>query len=216
MSIAIATACWGIYWERFGVRFANSIAKLNRKPDETIVVGEVEVAPIWIDTPRPVSPVCQWDWFNEAVQHSTSEWVLCLGIDDEILPAGLDDLPLTGDVVSITGLENGEPWRADRDGWRNLLSITENPMRGGTIFRRDVFLRYPWRRMRLCDWAQWIEFKHAQLEVRFDETPRFIHHRHVHANSMRVIVESEREISHFKKRLRCGSVSHYNACNPRS
>lgn len=206
MSIAITTACWGNYWERFGIQFAESIAKMNRQPDETIVVGEIEIAPIWIDVQRPESLVFQWDWFNEAVKHSTAEWVVCLGVDDEMLPTGFDDLHLEGYVIAITGLENGSMWGPVEHEYPEMLWIDHNPMRGGTIFRREVFLRYPWRPVVWPDWAQWLEFNDAGVDVRFDYTPRFTHHRHSRANSMTPSAVGDQQIRDLKEQLLTNSM----------
>jgi len=182
--VTLCTAVWGDYWARFGRSYIAAIERMNPPPREVVIVSKepLEVS-AWIKQYRPQSDTPMGDWYNEAVEHATNEWVVCLGVDDTFLIDGLDGLALEGEAVAIGGIEHGAPWLPDESGYRDILTIPHNPMRGGVIFRRDTFLRFPWRRMRWSDWAQWLEFNHAGVDVRFDLRPRFHHRRHAGANS---------------------------------
>lgn len=203
MSIAIATASWNGYWERFGKEFSASLEDMNPWADEVIVVANHELdAPHWVRQVRARSLMPMWDWFNEAVEACQSEWVICPGADDTFMPCALCDLDLGGDVLAIAGNENGELWCAEEDEYQLMLDLPHNPMKGGVIFRRDVFLRFPWRRVCWPDWAQWLEFRHAGLDVRFDSTARFVHRRFDGAHSMKPTERGDVEIAELKNKLR--------------
>jgi hypothetical protein len=207
MNLAVCVASWGTYWDRFGSEFVASMESSSPRPSEVVIVADQEVViPEWIKSFRPRSATPMWDWFNEAVAHSESEYVWLLGVDDLLTSHGLIGLKLAGDAINVAGLEHDRVWVGTPQEYSGIIYRHGNPMLGGIILKRDVYLRIPWRRVIWSDWMQWIEINHAGLDVRFDRTPRMVHRRHPGAHSMKVSELGERQINEMKRML--GLVEH--------
>lgn len=150
-------------------------------PGEVVIVTDqqISVPSSWI-VKRPVSSIRMWDWFNEAVEHCTSEWIIVPGIDDIYFPNAFTDISLIGDVVFICLVHNGIAGHfPSLDEWRDrVLRLDSNPGWMPIICRRDAFLKYPWRRIIYPDWLQIIEFRYHELIISIDPTPRFTHRVH--------------------------------------
>lgn len=200
--VAFVTAAWGGYLEKFGREWIEAIARMNPRPKDVVIVSDHELdAPSWVRQFRPVSSVHNWDWFNEAVQHARAEWVVCVGIDDLFHSNGLARLKLEGDAVAFAHTHVGNLMAPTADGYAKIMERSDNPMYGGAVFRRDVFLRFPWRRVVFPDWYQWIEFRHAGVDVRCDPTPRFVWRRHKAAHSSNRHPRAMEQIVELKSRL---------------
>lgn len=184
-SVAFVTAAWGGYLEKFGRDWVAAIERMNPRPKDVVIVSKTELpnAPAWVRQFRPQSAVHNWDWFNEAVAHADAEWVVCVGIDDLFHANGLSRIRLDGDVVAFAHTHLGKLMAPTAEGYAGIIDRPDNPMYGGAAFRKDVFLRFPWRRVVYPDWYQWIEFRQAGTDVRCDPTPRFVWRRHREAHS---------------------------------
>lgn len=206
--ISLATASWGTYWSKFGEEFLAAIQSMDPLPAEVVLVTDAIVTShqSWLRVLQPVSNVPMWDWFNEAVAACRTEWIICVGVDDLWLPNGLFDLNLDGHAVQFAGLENGRLWEPKEHDYNQLHLIDNNPMAGGTVFRREVFLRHPWRRSVAADHLQWIELQNQGIVVRFDNRPRFNHRRHADAHSIAPLAESDLHVRQLKWWLRNGVV----------
>lgn len=206
--VAIATACWGSYWRRFGAAYVAAIEAMQPLPAEVVLVTRdaVEV-PAWWRVVEPQSPLPMWDWFNESVAACTTEYVLPSAIDDCLLPDGLAEFECAGDVISVGCITDGQPEPLPTaEDWEHLLDVERSAIWTASAFRREVFLRYPWRRVAYSDWMQWLELRHAGADIRFDRKPRFIHARHEGANSYLPSPFSDRQIREMKTLLATGLV----------
>lgn len=209
MTISFATACWGDYWEKFGTEFVASLAAMDPKPAEVVLVTDQDLyGPDWIRIVRPKSSVKMWDWFNEAVQACTSEWIMVGSVDDIMLPDGLADLTLTGDLVATACLQNGELETCPSpEHWERLLDLDQTAIWTGAVFRRELFLRYPWRRVAYSDWMQWLELRHAGASITFDRKPRFVHRRHEASHTAQPSEDGFQQIRTMKRWLAANLVT---------
>ena len=206
MSVAIITAVWGNYWERFGRQFQDSTAALNPAAAQIIVASPT---PLEVDPHVTVVPCEQlmWDSFSDAARAVTADWIWAVGIDDTYPTDALADLPTGCDVISVAGRRaDGIPWAADESGFRRILQIGHNPMQGSCIVRRDVWPLAPWRRVVWPDWMQWLEIRKLRLNVAFDRRPRYDFIRHDGAHSMHGSATGEAEIAQMRNILNWHNV----------
>jgi hypothetical protein len=209
VGIAFVAAVWGEFWDLFGQEFLDSLAAMNPAPDEAILVCDQDYdAPAWLRQIRPRSPVPMWDWFNEGVEACSSEWVMVGSVDDVMLSDGLADLDLKGDFISTACLQNGVLETCPSpESWERILDLDQIAIWTGAVFRRDVFLRFPWRRVEYPDWMQWLELKKAGASISFDRKPRFIHRRHEKAHTTHPSPHGDDQIRLMRKWLRSRHVT---------
>lgn len=208
--IAFAVACWGDYWDKFGNSFIGSMEGMNPRPSEIVVVTDQDIAcPDWIRVVRPKSDVKMWDWFNEAVEACQSEWVIVPGIDDVYFAHALADVTLEGDAIAMGLMENGRihasPGRSHWD--HHVLGSNTTDAWYPMIFRRETYLRFPWRRVINPDSHQLLEMRKARIDMRFDPRPRFEHRRHVTAHSAVESPVGREQINEMKRLLNNGIVT---------
>jgi hypothetical protein len=207
MSISLVACCSSLeYWERWGNQFCSTIEGLQTKPDEVIVASLVPLpVPDYITNIQ--SEIMYWDSINDGIRHASSEWVWPVGTDDLIDPHALDDIDFRGDVIAVSGVQStGHSFFADPEGFRNILHIGHNPMRGSMMFRREVGLALQFRRVKNADWMLWSEIRHNGYEVQFDPKVRFTHVRHAEAMSVNPDAEADRQVEVFKGLLLDGKV----------
>ena len=207
MSVAIITAVWGTYWDRFGQAFQDSTANLDPAAAQVIVAS-----PMALDVADHVQNVefsgeRMWDSFSAAAQAVTADWIWAVGIDDTYPTDALVDLPQDCDVISVAGQRSdGIQWAANPNGYDKILGIGYNPMQGSCIVRRHVWQLAPWRRVVWPDWMQWLEIRKLGLKVAFDPKPRYHFLRHDGAHSMNASAIGEAEIDQMRGILRAGHV----------
>jgi hypothetical protein len=208
--IAIVTAVWGDYWRRFGHDFIGSMESMSPRPAEVIVVADEPLdCPSWFRriTPEP-SSAKMWDWINDGVRASRSEWIILAGVDDTYFPNALEDVNLRGDAVSISMRENGVIKSSlGAHHWEHeLLKESDAGCWNPTICRRDVFLRYPWRRVVNPDWIQLLEMRNGNIDIHFDPRPRFEHRVHTGSHSSQPSEEGALQVLQMKRWLQCSKV----------
>lgn len=213
-TISLAVACWGSYWSRFGAEFLASLEEMDPKFSEVVLVAQGIDVPPWIRLVRPQSDVRQWDWFNEAVDVCTSKWIMVGAIDDPMLPDGLADFKFRGDFIATSCMQNGTLESASRESWERLMDVRETAIWTSALFKRDVFLKHPWRQVVYPDWMQWLELKHVGAKITFDSKPRFIHRRHDGAHTMFPSHIGDRQIREMKRMLANGQVTPGNHWPP--
>lgn len=207
MSVAIITAVWGTYWDRFGQAFQDSTANLDPAAAQVIVAS-----PTPLDVADHVQNVQfsgerMWDSFSAAAQAVTADWIWAVGIDDTYPTDALVDLPQDCDVISVAGQRSdGIHWAANPNGYDKILGIGYNPMQGSCIVHRHVWQLAPWRRVVWPDWMQWLEIRKLGLKVAFDPKPRYHFLRHDGAHSMNASAIGEAEIDQMRGILRAGHV----------
>jgi hypothetical protein len=207
--VAIVTASWGSYWKQFGHQFVASIRAMQPFPAEVIIVTDQDIkVPEWIRVVPPRSDVQKWDWFNEGVEATIAEWVMIGSVDDPMFWDGLADINLTGDLVSTTCHQEGHvetfPGRTYWD--RVFLEPQTTAVWTGAVFRRDVFLRFPWRRVVYSDWMQLLELRYANAAISFDRKPRFIHRWQAGSHSYTPSATGDKQIRELKRLLVAGGV----------
>lgn len=207
--IGIAVACWGDYWERFGNDFVASMEMLNPRPADVVVVTDQPITcPDFIRVIRPKSSVQLWDWFNEAVEECAAEWVIVPGIDDVYFVNALADVVLEGDAIAMGLLELGRSHATPGQSHWDTSILADNAPDAWypLICRREVFLRFPWRRAINPDSLQLLEMRKAGIDMRFDSRPRFDHRRHPTAHSAVERPDGKAQIADMKRWLRHGNV----------
>lgn len=203
-SIGLIAPCWGSYWSKFGHQYVSMIEQLNPKPESVTLVTDLTISvPSWITVVRPKSDVAMWDWCNEAAQVSPSEWVIIAGLDDIYFPDALSNLNLNGDFLTLACTHGSEVYSVigGYGGWCRLLSSTINNMTCGAVYRRDVFLRFPWRRSRSADAIQFLELRKANARIIIDDKPRFLHMVHSDSNTSKIGEMDHRQFAIARKLL---------------
>lgn len=205
--IAVTTSCWGTYWDRFGAEFINSMEQCQ-PAEVSIVTNQKIVVPSWFTVNRPRSEIQMWDWTNEAVENCHSEWVVVAGIDDIYFANAFENIELAGDIVSIVMQEHGVPLvRACHEEWNSkILLESVTGVWTPIILRREVFLKYPWRRVGAPDSMQLVELRYHNLSITFDNTPRFEHITHTDSYSVTPCPRAMPEILTMKRMLATGKV----------
>ena len=173
MSIAVCVVVWGDFWDRFGGQFIEQMEKLNTEPDEVIVSS-----PVALNLPKHwheiVQPHHKWNSWNDTMFAANSDWVMPVGMDDIWFPDALDGLTDVDDDVKIIcnpWIENGQLWSANQESFDQILHVSHNPMRGGTLIRRSVLWSIPYRQVVWNDWIQWMEIKKLGYKVAFRGNP---------------------------------------------
>lgn len=206
--IAVTTSCWGTYWDRFGAEFINSMEQCQ-PAEVSIVTNQKIVVPSWFTVNRPRSAIQMWDWTNEAVENCQSEWIIVAGVDDIYFENAFHDLDLSGDAISIALVDQGSPQHSPGiEHWENELLLPESQgVWNPTIVRRDVFLKYPWRRVVNPDWIQALEFRYNRIDIRFDHRfPRFEHRMFPGNHSYSHSPRGDAQVRQMKRLLETGNV----------
>lgn len=206
MSIALIGCSSVEYWGRWGRQFCDSVQAMRTKPNEVIIAS---LEPL--DVPDFVTNIetkeLFWDSWNDAIRHSTSDWVWPGGIDDLFEIDALEDLDTSGDVIAVSGMEStGQTFFPDAGGFEQILRVSHNPMRGSIMLRRDVALELPWRRTKWADWCQWCEIRHGEYRVVFDPKVRMMHTRHAEALSLNPDPIAQSHVEQLKHWLLEGRV----------
>lgn len=208
MELAVVSSCAGNYGQ-YLEDWASSILKLTRAPAEVRLFthGSEEVARLGRATIARIAAAgipASWQHSaerldfgtarNRAVAMSSSEWVMHLDCDDEIMPHALEDAAAIApgaDVIAF-GYERSGDLAAGPSNRRRLYSSTTGlqaleaaaPCSGVSPFRRSFWERWPYRTNMLGAWdtSLWIGF--ARLGARFRPTRRPCFWYRQHADSI--------------------------------
>jgi hypothetical protein len=204
MSIAVCVTVWGDFWDRFGGQFIEQMEKLNTEPDEVIVSS-----PVALNLPKHwheiVQPHHKWNNWNDTMFAANSDWVMPVGMDDIWFPDALDGLTDVDDDVKIIcnpWMENGQLWSANQESFDQILHVSHNPMRGGSLIRRSVLWSIPYRQVVWNDWIQWIEIKKLGYKVAFRGNPCGDHIRRSDSYSIAPQANGELECEQMRAILR--------------
>ncbi len=204
MSIAVCVVVWGDFWDRFGGQFVEQMEKLNTEPDEVIVSS-----PMPLNLPKHwheiVQPHHKWSNWNDTMFAANSDWVMPVGMDDIWFPDALDGLTDVDDDVQIIcnpWIENGQLWSANQESFDQILHVSHNPMRGGTLIRRSVLWSIPYRQVVWNDWIQWMEIKKLGYKVAFRGNPCGDHIRRTDSYSIAPQANGELQCEQMRAILR--------------
>lgn len=208
MELAVVSSCCGSYG-KYLEEWASSILKLTRAPSEVRLFthGSEEVGRLGLAAIARLDAAglpASWEHSaalldlgsarNRAVAMSSSEWVMHLDCDDQIMPHALEDCAAIApgaDVIAM-GYERSGDLAAGPTNRRRLYSSTTGlealdaaaPCSGVSPFRRAFWERWPYRTNMLGAWdtSLWIGF--ARLGARFRPTRRPCFWYRQHADSI--------------------------------
>jgi hypothetical protein len=198
MSIALVGCSSVEYWQRWGQQFCESIQAMRTKPDEVIIASlEPLNAPDFVTNIE--TKELFWDSWNDAIRHSTTDWVWPVGVDDLFEVDAVENLDESAEVIAVAGREStGASFVPDPHGFERILEVGFNPMRGSIMLRREVAVALPWRPVKWADWMLWCEIRHHGYRVVFDSQSRMVHVRHAGAISMNSDSEAEAQVNKLK------------------
>lgn len=206
--VAIVTTAWGDYWDRFGDRWMQSVLALEDTPGEVIIASDrlLDVPDGWrVVTAVEPHFLDAWYW---AIHRAHSPLIFMCGLDDEVTPNAMTDLPEVWDVVYGPQMAGDKIHGPNREGWERILEETEDwfPCTGWNLIRRDIYLKYPQRRVVWADWIMAMEFKYHGVDVRFDDTIRQRYNlhdgQHSRSQSMKPLVN----IRKYRPYIKAGRV----------
>jgi len=206
--VAIVTTAWGDYWDRFGARWVASVEALDDAPGEVIVASDrlLDVPAGWrVVTAAQPYFLDAWFW---GIHRAHSPFIFMCGLDDEVTPNAMTDLPDMGDVVYGPQEAGGRIHAPRPDGWERILDDTEEwfPCMGWNLMRRDVYLKYPQRRVVWADWLMAMELKYNKVDVRFDDVVRQRYNLHDGQHSRSEGRDPIKNVVKFRRLVREGRV----------
>lgn len=206
--LTIVSSCAGAYSRYLG-EWAESIVALARKPGRVCLFthGDEEnqragLAAIAIIEAAGIPAAFEWEATrldfgtarNRAVAMATTDWVMHLDCDDQIMPHALDDFAAIAPAADViaAGYERSGDLKSGPSNRTRLYSDTTGkqaldaaaPCSGVSPFRRSFWERSPYRSDMLGAWdtALWIGF--ARLGARFRATRRPVFWYRQHADSI--------------------------------
>ena len=203
--LSVYTACDGRYWEKFGAQFTAMAERLNPRPAKLILVTDVEAEfPGWW-TVVPYWDERVWPAFDKALDHVESEWVMLIGVDEQLDPDFLVGLDLVGDAVHVSCRHRSGECHANQNEWESLLE-TGNHMPGFRATRLEVIRRIPERCHKWRDWIGWLELRAHGAKVGFDKRAKMFHWEDEEQTSYHPDPQATAEVREFITHLRAGRV----------
>jgi hypothetical protein len=184
---SVVVAVWGTRYQPYIQRWWDSIKKLNRKPDEIVLVSNLadesklfDTIPNWIDIPIIKVKIDSDDYntlWSAGVHAVTKKWVIKLCIDDQFCPEALDFLQVVdGDLVidRCKFLQGGEwipTWDLTATHDRRFAPASFSP------FRRNLIKFYN-QIPKPCLWDDYVFYlllAKANVRVHKTDNYRMIH-----------------------------------------
>jgi glycosyltransferase involved in cell wall biosynthesis len=195
----IITAAWGVYWEKYGDKWTQSILKLNPQPNEVIVVSDKPVDTIFKNV---TTKKCHLGVFrNIGVRFATSEWIVFSDLDDEPFDNYLVDLDSNFDIIAFNlqyETDGGYCYSSIND-WNNILDLdVSNPIVSTSAVKRDMLLKTPFRKIGWEDWALWVDLKVGGARARFDRVIRYKYNNTPNSLSKQDAENKDKEIKNLK------------------
>ncbi len=185
MNITITTVIYNGYG-KFLNQWFNTLSKLDPKPTEIIVVlgkdHQIESSTAWPVNIKVVNHDSDnlGELKNVAVSHATTEWILGLSVDDEILPWAMREFKkhTHADIIVSKYLfisPKGSKCVHPQISKEVLLSKDyyingKNYMHGSTPFKRSLWLKYHYYENDCFNTLFWIDcaaggatFSHTQI-----------------------------------------------------
>lgn len=174
-TIGIVGICHGYEQKING--WVQSIRKLNRKPDEVVLV-------LWLGTDRTDLDldgikVIDWDgdfayseMFNLGIANCDTDWIAWIGIDDRYRPHALDKVDnCTADVLALGfQYDTGQVWSPAKTTADEILSMRANMIPCGSPFRKWLWERIPFDQT-ITPWDDWVFWcGTALLKATYDST----------------------------------------------
>lgn len=142
-SVSVVVAVWGTAYASYITRWWSSLEKVNRKPDEIVLVtdtkdssGLLRSVPEWVDIPVRVIKTEKehyQEWWTVAVHAATKQYIAQMPIDDQFAPQALDAIDETEASLIIdrceflSGGEWGAVWTPDNPRGRRFAPAGISP-----------------------------------------------------------------------------------------
>ena len=133
-----------------------SVQSLARRPDEVVVVTDMDWMPDWVRTVHPPGPDFDWPaWHSTLFDACETDWCAWVNADDRYLPHALDEWPDWDVDVAILG---NQIWLG-HDDVESMARVDYNHVPCGSAFRLAAYRRalpdgVP-DFMPYSDWAMW-------------------------------------------------------------
>lgn len=168
MSVGVVTVAVGDAYQARLPAWARAVADLHRTPD-AVTIAVDQIADDLADEIANILPVAEivesersWSHHpqilaNDAIEHTRTDWICKMDVDDVILPHALDRIDaFDGDVLMFGILHNGRPLIPDTVSAETVLRRVSNHVFSGSPYRRELWEGNPYRDMIFEDWAFWI------------------------------------------------------------
>ena len=109
-TITLYVMSWGSYWDKFGTSWSEQVNNFTTQPDEIVIVSDCKVdfsalkhsnvKNIIVSIDKNFYPI--GNYRNAAIANSSSDWVVCLDLDDTALPNYLDNLDPSADICGFS------------------------------------------------------------------------------------------------------------------
>ena len=170
MTVGVVTVAVGKQYLDMLERWATSVASLERKPDSvTIATDEMpqeyieivnRILPEWklVISEHPTETHCQiFEYFNDAIAVTDTDWICKLDVDDVIYPHALNALDYVKEDVYCFGIKiddksvSARPVTADE-----VLNLDENLIYSNSPFRRQLWTENHYSKVVHNDWVFWV------------------------------------------------------------
>ena len=159
-TVGVVGICHG-YPEKIN-GWIESIHKLNRQPDEIVLVlwDEIIVDDLNLDGIKVVAWSGDFafsEMFNLGMQNCDTEWIAWIGIDDRYRPHALDKIDdCKADVLAL-GFEydTGQIWSPTKTTAEEILGMHANMIPCGSPFRKWLWEKIPLDES-VAPWSDWV------------------------------------------------------------
>jgi hypothetical protein len=180
-TISLPLAVWGNNYAQFFERWVNGVKRLERKPDEIVIVTDVKnkdlAKDLDIDIPFTTHYLDCADYrlWDYAIRNCKSDWIAICNIDDEFLPGALNQIQEADDAGCNLLLD-----RLIVRGRHHVWSGTFDPnvipyqftMPGAEPMKRQLYIDaggFDYR-YQFPDWAMAVHMVHKSLAKPFTAT----------------------------------------------
>jgi hypothetical protein len=174
-TIGIVGICHGYESKING--WVESIRKLNRKPDEVVLVlySGTDRTDLDLDGIK----VIDWDgdfeysnMFNLGIANCDTEWIAWIGIDDRYRPHAFDQVEsCTADVLALGfQYDTGQIWTPSKTSAEQILSLSANWIPCGSPFKKWLWEKIKFDQS-ITPWDDWVFWcGTALLNATYDST----------------------------------------------
>jgi len=162
-TLGVVGVCHG-YPEKIN-GWVESIHKLNRKPDEIVLVlwDQIPSDDLHLDGIK----IVDWsgdfafsDMMNLAVENCDTDWIAWIGVDDRYRPHALDKIDSCEADVLALGFhyDTGQIWTPTKTTPDQILSMQANMIPCGSPFRKWLWNKIPFDQSiaPFDDWVFWL------------------------------------------------------------
>jgi len=162
-TVGVVGICHG-YPEKIN-GWIESVHKLNRQPDEIVLVlwDEIVLTDLDLDGIKVVpwsGDFAYSDMMNLAVENCDTDWIAWIGVDDRYRPHALDKIDNCAADVLALGFhyDTGQIWSPAKTTAEEILSMRANMIPCGSPFRKWLWEKIPFDQSiaPFDDWVFWL------------------------------------------------------------